>query len=210
MTPDMPDRIARLPRDKHGRPIPWFVHIEDGTPDFRVIREGGIEDALRFEWCWVCGQKRGRHAAFLIGPMCAVNRTTAEPPSHLECATYSARACPFMSNPNMHRRERGMENYQAPAGVSIDRNPGVGLVWSSRTWAHYLVDGRLGGGLLFDIGEPTGWSWWREGRPATGDEIRASINSGLPLLHEVAEKQGSRALQQLALQVDRAMDLVPA
>jgi hypothetical protein len=211
MSVEMPDRIARLPRDKHKRPIPWFVHIEDdGTPDFRVIRRGGIEDALRFERCWVCGQQRGRHAAFLIGPMCAVNRTTAEPPSHLECAVYSAQACPFLTTPKMRRRDTGLGGTLNPAGIAITRNPGVGLVWSSRTWGHYLVDGRLGGGLLFDIGEPTGLSWWAEGRAATQEEVLVSINSGLPSLVEMAEKQGSRAVDQLQVMVSRAMELVPA
>lgn len=211
----MPQSIARLSRDKHGRPIPWFVHIEDGVPDFRVIRRGGIEDAVRFGLCWVCGRQRGRHAAFVVGPMCAVNRTSAEPPSHLECALFSARACPFLTTPAMRRRERGLEHVVDPAGVMIGRNPGVALVWSSRTWRVYgvprsaVAKGVATAGRLFDLGEPTAVSWWAQGRPATREEVLASMESGLPLLRAEAEKQRGGA-EELARMVLAARDLVPA
>ena len=37
----------------------------------------------------------GVHKAFVIGPMCAVNRVIApEPPSHRDCGTFSARVLP--------------------------------------------------------------------------------------------------------------------
>jgi hypothetical protein len=35
MTP-IPTRMARLPLDKHHRPVPWFVAFIDGQPDHRV------------------------------------------------------------------------------------------------------------------------------------------------------------------------------
>jgi hypothetical protein len=205
--PTLPARMARLPRDKHGRPVPWFVHFDDaGVPDFRIIRRGGIDDALRFDLCWVCGTRRGRHAAFVIGPMCAVNRTTAEPPCHLDCATYSARACPFLATPNMQRRERGLDHVVDPAGVMIARNPGVALVWSTRTWTTFPDPA---GRLLFDIGDPTATAWWAHGRPATREEVLTSIETGLPILQAEAAKQrgGPEELEQMLL---AARDYVPA
>jgi hypothetical protein len=35
--------------------------------------------------------------SFVVGPMCGINRNSAEPPSHKECAQWSARNCPFLS-----------------------------------------------------------------------------------------------------------------
>lgn len=201
----MPPAIDGLPRDKHDRPIPWFVLIEDGVPDFRVIRAGGIRDALRFDLCWVCGRQRGRHAAFVIGPMCAVNRTSAEPPSHLECALYSAQACPFLVTPTMTRRERGLPEHADPAGIMLTRNPGVALVWSSRTYKPFLAPN----GVLFDIGVPTQTSWWSHGRPATREEVLASIESGLPALRELAETERN-GIEALDYATTAAMQLVPA
>ena len=206
-----PPAIDRLPRDKHGRPIPWFVHVdENGAPDFRVIRRGGITDALRFELCWVCGRHRGRHAAFVIGPMCAVNRVSAEPPAHLECALYSAQACPFLTTPAMRRRERGLDEMGVvdPAGEMIPRNPGVALVWSSRSWSTFPdPDGHL----RLDIGDPTATSWWAHGRPATREEVLTSIESGLPLLQAACDRdrRPDLARAELERQILTARDLVP-
>lgn len=203
----VPPAIDALPRDRHGRPIPWFVHIDEhGVPDFRVIRARGIVEALQFDLCWVCGRTRGRHAAFVIGPMCAVNTITAEPPAHRECALFSAQACPFLATPSMKRRERGLEHRQRPAGDMLTRNPGVALVWSSRTWSLF-DDGR--GGALFDIGQPTEVSWWAHGREATRAEVLASIDSGMPVLRaDVAGKRGGP--EWLEGRLTQALELVPA
>lgn len=205
----MPVGIARLPQDRHGRPIPWFVHCDPdtGVPDFRVVRRGGIDDALRFGLCWVCGLTRGRHAAFVIGPMCAVNRISAEPPSHLPCAIYSAQACPFLTTPRMRRRDSGMpDGLVDPAGVMIARNPGVSLVWSSRTWQAIPTDG----GLLFGVGDPTAVRWFAQGRDATRVEVLDAIGSGLPLLRDMAAAEGEGALAALDGMHAAALELVPA
>src|SRR5262245_3833667 len=101
---DMPGRIRWLPIDARGFPVPWFVawfkdgeQVEPGVglPDFRVADANKMRSALKLRLCWVCGKRLGRHLAFTIGPMCAINRTMSEPPSHYECARFAAQACPF-------------------------------------------------------------------------------------------------------------------
>jgi hypothetical protein len=207
-----PAQIARLPRDKHHRYVPWFVAWLDGVPDFRVIRPGGIQTALRQRLCWVCGLpfQRQEDRAFVIGPMCAVNRVSAEPPSHTECGVYSATTCPFLTTPNMTRRERHMpEGGVVPAGISIPRNPGVALVWVTayRSWSTF-DDGA--GGTLFGIGEPKRALWFAHGREATRDEVLASISSGLPILREMAEQDGPEAVAELGRLHERALAVVPS
>lgn len=202
-----PAAVARLPKDRHGRPVPWFVAWIDGQPDFRVLRPDW-KVALAYDLCWVCGQQRGRHAAFVVGPMCAVNRVSAEPPSHLPCAVYSATHCPFLITPNMVRRDKHLpEGVADPAGVMIRRNPGVALVWSSRTWK-LKPDGA--GGILFDLAEPTSALWFAEGRPATHAEVDASIQSGMPLLIDLAVQEGPRAVTLLAGMAQAVLPLMPA
>lgn len=79
----MPPRIARLPRNKVGYPIPWFVaHLDDGTRDFRIAGQEQHIRAMRERLCYVCGGPLGGFGAFTIGPMCAVNRISSEPPAH--------------------------------------------------------------------------------------------------------------------------------
>lgn len=209
---DMPGRIRLLPRNKAGYPVPDFVAWIDGQPDFRVIKPGGIQLAVQLKLCWVCGTPFARQEdrAFTIGPMCAVNRVSAEPPSHRDCATFSARFCPFLSVPRMTRRERRMPAVAAvPAGDMIRRNPGVALVWVTgyKSWKTFS-DGN--GGTLFDVGEPREALWFACGRAATRAEVLASIDSGLPILRASAGDEGPDAVAELEAMHQRALALVPA
>jgi hypothetical protein len=213
-----PGRIARLPHDKHGRPVPWFVAWIDGAPDFRIVKPGGVAAAVALRLCWVCGVKfqRQEHRAFTIGPMCTVNRTSSEPPAHAECAEWSALNCPFLTRPSMVRRERHLpEGSTPPAGIMLARNPGVTAVWTTRynTWSTFQVrDGKGGarGGVLFDIGPPEWVEWFAEGRKATRPEVLASIRSGTPTLAGLAEEQdGEAGLDRLAEMLAAAIALVP-
>lgn len=207
--PALPTRMRTLPRDSAGRPVPWFVAWVDDKPDFRVIADGKIERALRYRLCWVCGHPiTGATCAYVIGPMCAVNRISAEPPSHRDCAVYSAQACPFLSNPTKGRRLANMPDgvVEAP-GIAIKRNPGVALVWITRGKTRVIPEGR---GVLFDIGLPVRCLWFAEGREATREEVMASIASGLPALQELAAEEGVEAVQALQICVERALTLVPA
>lgn len=184
---------------------------EHGVPDFRVIGVDKLGDAVRFGLCWVCGRPRGRHAAFVVGPMCAVNRVSPEPPSHLDCARYAATACPFLATPTMVRRTSNLPATRvAAAGTTITRNPGVALVWSSRTWRPFTAPRPDGGaGVLFDVGEPTATRWYAHGRPATRGEVTASIEAGLPLLRDEAARAGPAGLALLEREVTAALALDP-
>lgn len=203
----LPSRMAGLPRDKHHRPVPWFVCWIDGQPDFRIIRDDGIRQALREHICWLCGKPLGRYVAFVIGPMCALNRVTAEPGSHIDCAQYAARACPFLATPNMQRRE--IPDWTAPAGHGIKRNPGVALVWVTRVWSLF-PDGQ--GSYLLHLGDPESVHWYAHGRDATRAEVLASIDSGLPILQEACELDDDPAESRRVLEQQhrQALTLIPA
>lgn len=207
-----PSSIARLPRDSRGYAIPWFVKMYPDGPDFRVIAEGKIQRAVAGRRCWVCGDRLGRYLAAVVGPMCVINRVTSEPPSHRDCALFSARHCPFLSIPRMHRQHHNMPEHVEPPGVMIARNPGVVAVYIMRDYE--IISGRQMGvgnpGTLFSLGEPTEVLWFAEGRPATHDEVERSIDTGLPALMEVAHRQSDRAVQALEDMLIRARRLVPA
>lgn len=211
--PPLPARMEHLPRDARGYPVPWFVYIDpDGVPDFRIVGPGKHEAAHKFERCWVCGGQRGRNFSFVVGPMCAVNRTSGEPPCHLDCAMFSAIACPFLVRPKMKRdRVNSIPDGSVSSPSGLERNPGVALVWNTRSYR--LVRGTAGE-PIYRIGEPQECLWFCQGRPATRDEVLTSIESGLPLLeasieHEAPEdREPARVhLKELAAV---AMQLVPA
>src|SRR5215831_3288717 len=105
---ELPRRLKALPVDARGYPVPWFVAWHDGVPDFRIADTAKWRRAVRERRCWVCGDRLGRYLAFVIGPMCGINRTTTEPPLHRECAEWSVMNCPFLVRPHAKRRENGI------------------------------------------------------------------------------------------------------
>lgn len=204
--PDAPARIQALPTDHRGFPVPWFVAWIDGQPDFRVIEDGKITAALRQERCWLCGQKLGAYKAFVIGPMCAINRVSSEPPCHLDCAEFAAQACPFLTQPKMRRNTKGLPEFaQSAPGIPLDRNPGVALIWSTKSFRPTRVDH----GLLFDVGEPERVLWYAEGRAATRDEVLDSITSGLDVLLDAAKSDGPGAMKELRQRLAAVTPLLP-
>lgn len=180
------------PRTRHV--VPWFVaRMDDGSFDFRMIHPDRIADAVNLRLCWLCGKRLGAHMHFVIGPMCAINRTTAEPPCHQECARFATVACPWLTSPRAKRRDADLpSDHVQPAGVGLKRNPGVSLIWHTKTYR--LV--RVENGVLFSLGDPLGVEWLACGRRATRDEVLASIQSGLPLLYE-ADNYDPRAKAEI-------------
>lgn len=206
----MPDRIRRLPVSPAGWPIPFFA-CKDPL-DFRVVQPGAWATCHNQKRCWVCGEPLGRTFAFTIGPMCAINRTTSEPPSHRECAEWSAQVCPFLTRPKMKRNEKDLPEDRSSPGFALRRNPGVALVWVTRGYEPFRVPG---GGVLIEIGEPLELLWFAEGRPATRAEVQASIESGLPALQELCEAETTEreriaARQDLAARCAWAAGQLPA
>lgn len=205
--PPLPRRMRALRIDDRGYPVPWFVAWIDGKPDFRVADGEKLRKAIYAGNCWVCGEPVGKLKTFVIGPMCAVNRVSAEPPCHLDCATFSAIACPFLRLPKAERREANLPGEaEQPAGEMIRRNPGVTLLW---TTSYYRMV-HAARGVLFRIGDPTEVSWYSQSRHATRAEVLDSIESGLPLLKEMAERESPSALMRLGMQTGEAMKFLPA
>jgi hypothetical protein len=204
--PDAPEFIRRLPLDKRGFPVPWFTPWVKGEPEFRAVDPARAREAHLKHVCWICGMRLGTLKAFVIGPMCAVNRLSSEPPSHIVCARFAATSCPFLSKPLAKRADTSDLHSQPPPGLMIDRNPGVTLIWLTETYRAEKVHG----GLLFRIGEPVSTEWYASGRKATRAEVQESIRTGVPLLAEVAAEDGPDALALLQRMVERAEKLVPA
>lgn len=204
----LPPRLQRLPVDERGYPVPWFVAWVDGRPEFRAMDRDKWIRAVKEKRCWVCGDVLGRWLAFPIGPMCAITRTTAEPPSHVECAEWSIRNCPFLSQPSMVRRDDHLpDEIEAAAGLMIKRNPGVICLWITREY-EVFNDGH--GKPLLTVGKPERVSWWCEGRAATRAEVDASVEGGLPILLTEARREGRFAVEALGKQVKFAEGFFPA
>jgi len=201
----LPLRMRGLPRDHRGFVVPYFVAWFDdkqdecalgkGTPDFRILSPARMQRCKRERLCWLCGHPMGRWLVFAIGPMCAATRTTMEPPAHYDCARYGVIVCPFLTRPKMVRNEKDMpEGHWAP-GLTIPRNPGVTALWVCRDYSTFRPEWTPG--ELITVGDPARVEWWAEGRKATRAEVDASIESGLPILRESADRQSKEARREL-------------
>lgn len=214
MTPlpsDMPNRMKQLRRDDAGRPVPFFVEYVNGKPDFRVMNRDHFALAVMQDLCWVCGKKLTKHQSqpigtFVAGPMCLVNHVSAEPPAHADCAEWSAKACPFLNNPNKVRREGNLpDGWTEAPGEMILRNPGVTALIESTSWKAFKIDQ----GVLFRFSQIRNVTWYREGREATTVEVLDSMETGMPALMEAAEADGELAVRQLQRLTVEALKWVP-
>lgn len=99
---ETPDRIARLPKDKRGYPIPWSVLLaDDGTPFFTVNDTRKNYRALLHALCPICGERLGRWRWFVGGPRSAFdeNGWYADLPGHHECMQFALAVCPYLAMP---------------------------------------------------------------------------------------------------------------
>jgi len=146
--------------------------------------------------------------------MCAVNRVTAEPPSHLACARFAVTACPFLTKPLAKRGDspnvpQGAE--KPVAGIMIERNPGVSLIWQTGSYRYLREPGPKDRPVgLFFIGAPSRLEWYAHGRRATRAEVVESVETGLPKLVEIARAEGPAAVRELKKLIERAVKFLPA
>jgi hypothetical protein len=206
----MPARIAALPVFR-GYPVPWFVAYPngpDGEPEFRTADGKKWIAAVKEKLCWVCGQPLGAYLVFVLGPMCGVTRTTSEPACHRECAEWSALNCPFLTRPHMVRREDNLpEGVIEPPGTSLRRNPGVTLLWCTRSFSLFRGPDRR---FLIRVGDPLEVLCYAEGRRATRREVDESVAGGLPKLIELAKLDGEEAEADLVKKVVEFEFYLPA
>ena len=76
----LPHRMRKLPISDRGFPVPRFVPWINGQPEFRGFDGEHLSRCVKLKRCWLCGEPLGKFMAFVIGPMCAVNRVSSEPP----------------------------------------------------------------------------------------------------------------------------------
>lgn len=182
----IPRQMRRLPVDPvTGFHVPWFVAwIEHANgalrPDFRVIRPAAQLDAYVGKRCWLCGQPLGEIRAFVIGPMCSINRISSEPASHGSCARYAVKVCPFLVTPARKRNTKDLpEGISDPAGRHDPGNPGAMALWYSKENATILeMSDEEGGGWLYILPEPEKVEWYAKGALITEGEAFAPFIEG--------------------------------
>lgn len=187
MITSVPDRIRRL--QKYGSlPVPFFVawkkndHVvtpftAGAVPDFRVMSTEALRQCLAFRRCWICAGTLGSLGTFVTGPCSVMQRASAEPPSHRDCAEYAVQVCPFMVDPDRELRMADQPGGTTTVNVVAEHNPGVAATYVTRDWT--TQPSRQPGHFEFLMGSPISVSWWRKGRPATRREVLIGMEGSL-------------------------------
>lgn len=200
---EMPARIASLPTNELGIPIPWFVR--PAFPfDFRVLRDSALHEAWRREICWICGQPLGVYKVYVVGPLSAIQRVSSEAACHRDCADYAMMVCPFIANPKM---VRGGRDYPVDIVQMADyelQNPGIYLQWVSREPYRSLE---------FSYLKLPQWNeliWWKQRRRASREEVCDALFAGAKKLRYSPQYHDPATHRKFDADIAQMHSLIPA
>lgn len=104
----LPERMARLDKDKRGLPIPFLVLRDPGTgkPNFTINDHRKHQRCLKEDLCAICGEGLTRGRWFIGGPGAAFHDRGCylDPPVHGPCAHYALQVCPYLAAPKYSGR----------------------------------------------------------------------------------------------------------
>lgn len=158
----MPERIAALPRDGRGYPVPWFVPVIDGKPDMQLLDERKQLRAIKERRCAVCGEPVGYWIAFITGPLGVANRVVNDPGMHEECARYAIAVCPFIARAGARRAAKHHPDSERAIG-GVDARPDRMALYVTRSYRAISPDGR---NVLIRMAPAARIEWFVDGQPS--------------------------------------------
>lgn len=136
----IPNIMKDLTLDERGYPIPYFVPIVNGKPEFRYQDGKKRQICIDRKLCSVCGKKLyDKSYWFISGPMGLMNKVHSDAPMHEDCARYSINVCPHLILLKAERRsEPGDDPNQSrvkPEVLFLVKADKTGLTyWQDKTY----------------------------------------------------------------------------
>lgn len=93
---DVPRELAHLKLDERGYPIPYFVPIVKGKPEFKYQDTDKRAACLKRNLCPICGKVLQDECYNITGPVGLKNRVSSDAMMHLVCAEFTLRVCPHL------------------------------------------------------------------------------------------------------------------
>jgi hypothetical protein len=186
----MPDRIAALPKDPRGYPIPWgILKGPDGTAFFTINDDRLHWRAVKEGLCPICGERLGRWKWFVGGPKSAFDGDGwyIDPPMHHDCAQYALATCPYLAAPRwlakqgvyIPKAEKLVPEYRALVDPTQDMTRPI--VFVAVASAQVVLHKRGPRGLLAPFIRPLwpllSYEFWHLGH-------QVALSDALPLLRE--------------------------
>lgn len=180
---EKPTRIAKLPLDNRGFPIPWNVQRDiDGNPMFTVNDQVKHVLALTGDLCPLCGEANQQIRWFVGGPMSAFDPNGAyfDLPGHKSCIEYALQVCPYLTAKNYTHRIDVIDPDKIPedtiALVDFTQIPGRPEVFVMVASAGTLIISHNPMTIYVKPKEPIlGYRYWRKGVRLTKKEAQQII-----------------------------------
>lgn len=103
---EIPKELSHLKLDPRGYPIPYFVPIIDGLPNFRFLHTEKQDNCFNRHLCPICGKKLNPDYSYIVtGPIGMKNQVSTDPAMHRVCAEFSMLACPHLFYQKAERKE---------------------------------------------------------------------------------------------------------
>lgn len=122
---NMPDRVAKLPRDPRGYPIFKMITYPDGSYNFVGQSADAVLECVKDRLCAICGEELGPIVAFL-GPEKIFDlhhKNVSDPPMHRECLEYAIQVCPYILRGGWDRKNE-KQGWQGVKGTLGNTKPG--------------------------------------------------------------------------------------
>lgn len=188
----MPGRIAKLPTDKRGLPIPVIVMRDlDGRPHFTVNDTAMVSKVIAEQRCSICGGKLERTAWFVGGILSAMHPNGAyiDPPAHKDCATYALKVCPFLAIRPYSKRidTKTIDPKKLPIHMKLfadnsqdpDQPDVFVLAETSKYWLHTPDPAQPINRYLIPKRPWKTVQYWREGKQITEAQARTLLSLGV-------------------------------
>lgn len=175
---EVPKRMRSLRKDARGYPIPWIVMIDKtGTPQFTINDQQRLHACVTKHLCAICGKRFDRHPItarhemwFVGGARCFLNQRGGfiDPPSHLECAEYALRVCPFLAARKYAKRidDKKLAPDAIPDGMVLATAEHMQPELPDRFGLGLCFDYRVVGSSLDPVFTVAAWhhiEWWHAG-----------------------------------------------
>lgn len=187
----MPDRIARLPRDKRGYPVPYVVARDpQGAPLF-IVNDSKVQGrCIHKKLCPICGERLTKELWFAGGPRSAFDPHGhyMDSAMHHECCTYAMQVCPYMAMPKYHATEpeAKIAHLELRAGTLLfdhtqdSTRPAVMVVVMTYGQSLSAPEGTLTNPYIAPLRPYHAVEFWRHG-------ARVPDAEGLAILREIPE-----------------------
>lgn len=165
----MPPKIAALPRDARGYPIPYIVLRDaDGNAILGANDYVRVVKSIRDRLCHVCGQPLGKTVWLVGGPASALangdHGAWGDGPLHDVCMRYAMAVCPYLAHRTVKPMAEITERRATEAGATMLPDiPGIGgmpvvfVAVAVRQW-------RVEGGPVFIAPKPyDDITYWQDG-----------------------------------------------